>query len=161
MIGPHLTFPGPDNDWQGRHVARLAETFTRITGRDFITEMGLDPARLGQSAWEGNFALLSHRGDAHAVLNYANRFALDLWEMDWAMLTATPSQATAPDGDVAERAGMMAAVARDGYVSNYAGRRISATGRLLVIENVTLWWLVELSGAPFGAAATFKTFRRL
>ena len=161
MIGPHLAVPGPANDWQGNHVARLAESFARVTGRDLIAEMGLDPARLGQSAWEGDFALLSHRGDAQAMLNYANRFALGLWEMDWAALIATPSQATAPDGDVAERAGMMAAVARDGYVSNYAGRRISATGRLFAIENVTIWRLLDANGEPFAAAATFKTFTRL
>lgn len=161
MIGPHLAVPGPDNDWQGNHVARLVETFACATGRDLVAEMKLDLGRLGQSAWEGNFALLSHRGDANTTLNYANRFALDLWECDWATLTAMSSEATAPDGDIAERAGMMATVARQGYVSSYNGRRISAKGRLFIIENTTIWKLLDASGAPFGAAATFKSFRRV
>jgi hypothetical protein len=161
MIGPHLGLPGPDNDWQTGHVARLAETFARATGRDLVAEMALDPSRLGQSAWEGNFALLSHRGDANTTLNYANRFALDLWECDWATLTAMSSEATAPNGDIAERAAMMAIVARQGHVSGYNGRRISAKGRLFVIENTTIWKLLDASGEQFGAAAAFKSFKRL
>lgn len=161
MIGPKLDVPGPGNAWQGGHVSRLVETFARATGRDLVAEMNLDPDRLGQSAWEGNFALLSHRGDAGTTLNYANRFALDLWECGWDRLTAMSSEATAPDGDVAERAGMMAMVAAQGYVSGYNGRRISAKGRLFVIENVTIWKLVDAGGEPFGAAATFKSFSRL
>jgi hypothetical protein len=161
MLGPTLSMPGPDNDWQGDHVARLLAAFTRATGRDLAAEMGLDAARLGQSAWGGDFALLSHRGDASATLNYGNRFALGLWELDWAAFTATPSAATAPEGDVAERSAVMDAVAARGYVGQYAGKRISATGRLFIIENAAIWRLVDDSGEPFGVAATFRTVRYL
>ena len=161
MPGPILSFPAPDNDWQGAHVAKLVETFARATGRDLVTEMNLDPARLGQSAWEGNFALLSHRGDAGATMNYANRFGLELWETDWAGLIAMPSEATAPAEDVAERAVMMSQVSRAGFVSGYSGRRVSATGKFFMIENVTIWRLIDINGEAFGAAATFKTYRRL
>jgi hypothetical protein len=158
MLGPILSLPGPDNDWQGEHVARLLAAFTRATGRDLAAEMRFDPARLGRSVWEGNFALLSHRGDPYATLNYGNRFALNLWELDWAVFTATPSAATAPEGDDGkERGGMMDAVARQGYVSGYSGRRISAMGKLFIIENATIWRLVDDSGEPFGVAATFRT----
>jgi hypothetical protein len=161
MLGPILSMPGPDNGWQGDHVARLLAAFTRAAGRDLAAEMGLDPVRLGQSAWDGGFALLSHRGDARATLNYGNRFALSLWELDWAAFTATPSAVTAPEGDVAERRAMMDAVAAQGHVGNYSGRRVSATGRLFIIENATIWRLVEDSGEPFGVAATFRTVQYL
>jgi len=161
MPGPILSPPGPDNDWQGGHVARLVETFARATGRDLVADMKLDPARLGRSAWDGDFALLSHRGDGQATMNYANRFGLALWETDWAGLIRMPSEATAPAQDVAERRVMMEEMAQRGFVSGYTGRRISAKGRLFMIENVTIWKLVDAKGQPFGAAATFKTFRRL
>jgi hypothetical protein len=158
MLGPILSLPGPDNDWQADHVARLLSAFTRATGRDLAAEMGLDPERPGRSAWNGDFALLSHRGDAQATLNYGNRFVLDLWECDWAALTAMPSAATAPQGDdVAKRTAMMEAVIRNGYVGNYSGRRISAKGRLFLIENATIWRLVDEGGEPFGVAASFKS----
>jgi hypothetical protein len=161
MLGPQLAVPGPENDWHANHVARLLEAFARVTGRDLVAEMELDPARLGQSAWEGDFALLSHRGDDRATLNYGNRFALNLWQCDWAAFTAMPSAATAPDDDVAERAAMMAAAAKHGFVSGYAGRRISAKGKLFRIENGTIWRLVDSRGEPFGMAATFRDFTRL
>jgi hypothetical protein len=161
MLGPVLTLPGPENDWQAAHVARLADAFARVIGRDLIRDMKLDPARLGRSAWEGRFALLSHRGDGNATLNYANRFALDLWELDWDSLVTTPSAATAPDGDIAERSAMMAAVAKDGFVSGYSGRRISASGKRFRIENATIWRLLDAKGQPFGVAATFQCFTRL
>ena len=161
MLGPVLSRPGPENDWHRNHVTRLADAFARVTGRDLVREMELDPARLGQGAWEGGFALLSHRGDAHATLNYANRFALDLWELDWTNLVSTPSAATAPDDDIAERSAMMAALANHGFVSGYAGRRISAKGKLFRIENATIWRLIDAQGESFGVAATFPTFTRL
>ncbi len=161
MLGPQLAVPGPENDWHASHVARLLEAFARATGRDLAAEMKLNPARLSQSAWEADFALLSHRGDAGATLNYGNRFALDLWECDWAAFTVLPSAATAPVDDVAERAAMMAAAAQQGFVSGYAGRRISAKGKLFRIENGTIWRLMDSRGEPFGMAATFRDFTRL
>jgi hypothetical protein len=153
--------PSAENDWQGAHIARLAEAHARVTGRDLTLEMKLDPAHLGQSAWDGDFALLSHRGDEQATLNYGNRFALDLWECNWAAFVAMPSAATAPNDDVAERGAMMAAVAKHGFVSGYAGRRISANGRLFRIENATIWRLIDAQGEPFGVAATFRDFTPL
>ena len=161
MLGPTLSVPGPENDWHAAHVARLAEAHARVTGRDLITEMKLDPARLGQSAWEGDFALLSHRGDEQATLNYGNRFALELWQCDWPAFVAMPSAATAPQEDRAERSAMMAAVARHGFAGGYAGRRIGAKGRLFRIENGTIWRLIDARGEAFGVAATFRDFTRL
>ena len=161
MLGPVLPQPAAENDWHAGHVARVLDAFARVTGRDLILEMKLDPARLGQSVWEGDFALLSHRGDRQATLNYGNRFALDLWQCDWGAFTVLPSAATAPDEDVPERAAMMAAAAQHGFVSNYAGRRISAKGKLFRIENGTIWRLIDGQGEPFGMAATFRDFTPL
>src|SRR5580698_9652341 len=126
MLGPILVQPCAENGWQSEHVARLLHSFARLTGRNLIAEIKLDPAQLGKSVWDGNFALLSHRGDEQATLNYGNRFALDLWECNWASFTAMPSAATAPREDVGERSAMMAAASRQGFVSGYAGRRVSA-----------------------------------
>jgi hypothetical protein len=161
MLGPILAHPSAENAWQGEHVARLLEAFARATGSDLIAEMKLDPAQLGRSAWEGDFALLSHRGDEQAILNYGNRFALDLWECDWASFTTMPSVATTPREDVTQRRAMMAAAGSDGFVSGYAGRRVSAKGRLFRIENGTIWRLIDAKGEPFGIAATFRKFTPL
>jgi hypothetical protein len=133
--------------------------FARITGGDLVAEAGLDTADLGKSAWEGQFALLTH--DPNAILNYANRFALDLWEMDWETLVRTPSRDTAPEEDRAARAVIMAAVERDGFTRSYTGRRVSRTGKLFLIENATVFTLTDEKGAGFGTGAFFKSVKYL
>ncbi|HWC64183.1 MAG TPA: MEKHLA domain-containing protein, partial [Rhizomicrobium sp.] len=95
-LGPALSLPGENNDYHAGFIARVADSFHHVTGRSLVRDAGLDPRALGRSAWFGDFALLTHRGDAGAVLNYGNRFALKLWEMDWNSFTATPSGDTAP-----------------------------------------------------------------
>ena len=56
---------------------------------------------------------------------------------------------------------MMAAAASHGFVSGYAGRRISAKGKLFRIQNGTIWRLVDGVGQAFGMAATFRDFTLL
>jgi len=151
--------PAPENDWQSAFIARAASAFGRATGGDLVREAGLDPAALGRSAWEGNFALLCHDNDA--ILTYANRFALDLWEMDWPAMRATPSRETAPEEDRAARATLMERVARDGFIRDYTGRRVSRSGRLFLIGNATVWTMKDGAGTPFGAGAFFRSVTRL
>jgi hypothetical protein len=151
--------PAADNDWQSGFVARVAASFDRAIGGDLIAAAGLDPAALGRSAWDGNFALLTH--DRNAILTYGNRFALDLWEMDWQTLVRTPSRLTAPEEDRAARAVIMAQVERDGFTRAYIGRRVSRSGHLFLIENATVWTMCDEEGAGFGTGAFFKSVVRL
>lgn len=154
-----LAAPAPANAYQGDFIARVVEAFARVTGGDLVAEAGLDPAQLGKSAWEGQFALLTH--DTSAILTYANRFALELWEMDWETLVRTPSRQTAPEEDRAARAVIMAEVERSGFTRAYSGRRVSRTGRLFRIENATVFTLRDEKGAGFGTGAFFKSIMRL
>ena len=151
--------PSQANNWHQDFVARIVEAFARVTDGDLIAEAGLDPAALGRSAWDGNFALLTH--DTNAILTYGNRFALDLWEMDWETLVRTPSRLTAPEEDRAARAVIMARVERDGFTRSYTGRRVSRTGKFFLIENATVFTLTDEKGAGFGTGAFFKSVTRL
>src|SRR3569833_3193803 len=99
-IAQVLAMPDVANSYQDEFVAREALSFAHVTGRDLFAEAGIDPVSPGESAWSGDFALLTHRGDPDAMLNFGNRFALDLWECDWDRFIRTPSRATAPDDDV-------------------------------------------------------------
>jgi len=156
--------PSDANNWHQDFIARVIDAFARVTGGDLVAEAGLDPAapisgNLGRSAWEGDFVLLTH--DTNAILTYGNRFALDLWEMDWETLTRTPSRQTAPEEDRAARAVIMAQVERDGFTRSYTGRRVSRTGKLFLIENATVFTLRDEEGAGFGTGAFFKSITRL
>lgn len=53
----------------------------------------------------------------------------------------------------------MQKVARDNFVRGYSGRRISRKGRLFVIDDVTIWRLLDDNGHAFGVGAFFRTVR--
>ena len=154
-----LAAPAPGNSYQAGYLMKVVAAFARVTGGDLIAEAALDPADLGKSVWEGQFALLTH--DTNAILNYGNRFGLALWEMDWETLTRTPSRDTAPEEDRAARAALMAEVERNGFTRSYTGRRVSRSGRLFLIENATVFTLIDEKGAGFGTSAFFKSVKYL
>ena len=159
--GPILDRPAARNHFHQAFIARIAEAFTRVTGTDFEEETGLPRGNLGEGAWSGDFALLTHRGDQQATLNYGNATALRLWECGWEEFVGLPSVATAPAEAVEARADMMQRVARDGFVRGYGGVRISRKGRLFRIENGIVWRLLEAAGESFGVGAFFSDYRYL
>lgn len=154
-VGPVLAAPGEENDFQGAFVQKVLASHLRATGLPLLHSL------TAREIWFGDFALLTHRGDPRAMLNYGNTFALGLWECDWEQFTATPSSATAPDDDRAAREQMMQQVGRDGFVSGYEGRRVSRTGRPFLIQEVTIWRLLEENGESFGIAAFFRHCQHL
>ena len=160
-VGPSLATPGEANNYHAAFVARLAASFAHVTGRNLIAEAGLDLGDLGLSAWLGDFALLSHRGGPDAVLNYGNAFALRLWDYDWDSFITVPSAATAPSAVTPARDLLMQKVHHDNFVSGYSGERISRTGRRFIIQDVTVWRLLEETGGCFGMAAFFRRARDL
>ena len=155
MSGPLLDPPGDGNGWHAAHIARALASLKRVAGLDLMAAEKLDPAALGHGVWNGDFALLTHRGDAEATLNYANRCALELWEMEWEQL-AMPSRFTAPQEDRALRDDFMRQVVTRGFVANYRGRRVSRRGRLFEIRDAIVWCLIDEDRASFGVGAYFK-----
>ena len=152
--GPLLAVPDAANRYQQDFITRVAASFARVTGRAL-------PSAEAREIYFGDYALLTHRGDAAATLNYGNPFALALWECDWEKFIATPSAATAPAEAATARDGMMARVARDNFVKGYAGLRISTKGRLFRIEDAVIWRLLDDDGEAFGVGAYFPRFTYL
>lgn len=111
--------------------------------------------------FEADFVVVSAGADAEQLLNYANATALRLWEMDWAMLTTTPSRQTAEPVHQDERAGFLRRVREKGFIDDYSGIRISSSGRRFRIQKATVWNLVDKSGLYLGQAATFLNWEFL
>jgi hypothetical protein len=130
------------------------------TGRELLAG-NFSPAEVADKVFHASFALVSHGTEDDPVLNYGNRTALWLWEMPWEELTQTPSRLTAEPLHRDERARLLARVAAHGFIDDYAGVRISKTGRRFRILQATVWNLLAEDGQPCGQAAMFSQWEML
>jgi hypothetical protein len=129
-------------------------SFRHWTGRELI-EAGSDSVSALDLA---PFPVLSHGSEPDPILNYGNRLALRLWEMEWEEFIRTPSRFTAEAPVREERARFLAQVASRGFVENYSGVRISKTGKRFRISGGIVWSLIDESGSPVGQVATFDSW---
>lgn len=136
------------------HTQRLACSLKKWTGRDLLAE-NVSAAELAEKIFHAPFILVSHGTEADPVLNYGNQAALNLWEMSWDEFTRTPSRLTAEAPNRAERARLLEGVTRRGFIDDYAGVRVSKTGRRFKIFRATVWNLISEDGRPCGQAAMF------
>jgi hypothetical protein len=132
----------------------LLDSFRRWIGRDLLPRTG-SPEEQAQALFAAPFVVVSHGTEADPILNYGNQQALDLWDLSWAQLTSTPSRLTAEPMNRDERARMLAMAEKQGYYSGYRGIRISSTGKRFLVEDATVWNVVDGQGIRVGQAATF------
>jgi MEKHLA domain-containing protein len=138
----------------------LLDSYRHWIGRDLIERIG-DQEFQARALFESPLVVVSHGTEADAILNYGNRTALELWEMTWEQLVKTPSRLTAEPVNRAEREWMLEQARTRGFVDTYRGVRISATGRRFLVENATIWNVLDSQGRQVGQAATFAQWTRL
>ena len=141
-------------DFAIAHTTCLARSLRHWTGRALFPGT-LAPVELAKKVFAAPFVLVSHGTEADPILNYGNRAALSLWEMSWEELTRTPSRLTAEAPNREERARLLDAVMRRGFIDDYSGVRISKTGRRFLIGRATVWNLITEEGTLCGQAAMF------
>jgi hypothetical protein len=141
-------------------TACLARSLKHWTGRELLPGT-TDLAELARAVFEAPFVVVAHGTEADPILNYGNRTALMLWEMSWEKLTRTPSRLTAEAPGREERARLLETVTRRGFIDDYAGVRISITGRRFRINHATVWNLLTENGKPCGQAAMFDRWEYL
>jgi hypothetical protein len=132
-----------------RRLPIIAESFLRLTGRPLLDDPS--PERL----WNAPRVIVAHGTEADPVFFYGNRMALDVFEMDFPRFIQLPSRFSAEPLARGERARLLERVSRDGYIDDYAGVRISATGKRFRIEQAVVWNLIDVDGVLHGQAATF------
>ncbi|WP_028550910.1 MEKHLA domain-containing protein [Paenibacillus sp. UNC451MF] len=138
------------------HAALILHSYRQLMGADLIETN--DKVSLAEQLFDSATVILSHGTEADPVLNFGNRAALTLWEMDWDTFTRTPSRYTAEAMERSERDRFLKAVAEQGYVDNYTGIRISSTGRRFYIKEAIVWNLRDASGRYAGQAAAFQHY---
>jgi hypothetical protein len=148
-------FPVDQLDFMVRHTACLLASFRHWTGRELLDVHG-SPEEVARAVFESPMIIISHGTERDPVLNYGNRAALALWEMDWNTLTRTPSRLTAEQEVHGERAALLRKVALKGYMAHYHGIRISRSGRRFRINDAMIWNLLDARGGCCGQAAAFE-----
>lgn len=145
--------PSPENHYQSAHADLMMTSFERLLGRPL--------AATAQALYRAEAVMLSHDGTADPVLTYGNLAGQNLWEMGWDQLTTLPSRLTAEPAHQAQRDAMFAEMRRKGFIENYHGVRISASGRRFEIRNAVIWPLLDAAGVKRGEAATFTEWQYL
>jgi hypothetical protein len=132
-------------------IAAIAHCHRALTARALVPA-GVDPVL---ALWNLPRVVLAHGIEPDPVFFFANRMALAAFESETAALLAMPSRLSAEPDLRAERAALLARVARQGFIDDYAGVRISARGRRFAIAQATVWNLADETGRRFGQAACF------
>ncbi len=134
-------------------LALIVESYRRLTGQQLIDAAG--------GLWSAPRAIVAHGAEDDPIFFYGNALALSLFEMTPEQFAQLPSRLSAEALHRDERARLLSRVTRDGYIDDYAGIRISATGRRFRIEQAIVWNLIDAEGAIHGQAATFDRWTML
>jgi hypothetical protein len=135
-------------------VLCIADSYRRLSGRALVRADG-DAV---DALWSAPLAIVAHGTEPDPVFFFGNRTALLLFEMDFGAFTRLPSRFSAEPLRQAERLRLLERVGRCGLIEDYAGIRISATGRRFQISNAAVWNLTDGAGMAVGQAAAFATW---
>ncbi|CAB5279144.1 MULTISPECIES: MEKHLA domain-containing protein [Burkholderia] len=139
----------------------LADSYRRLLNRPLVPD-GLNAA--DGAAWlydAAPFGILAHDTSADPVFVYGNKRAQAIFEYGWDELTALPSRLSAEPMERRERQSFLEKVARDGFVSDYRGVRVTKSGKRFWIERATVWQLVDAGGIVRGQAAMIPQVRTI
>ncbi|WP_066555777.1 MEKHLA domain-containing protein [Croceicoccus bisphenolivorans] len=140
-----------------RRIALVAESFARLTGRELVPFQG----DMAHALWNLPAVVLAHGTEDDPVFFYANRMALDRFVLTGKAIVAMPSRLSAEMPERSEREALFRRVDADGYIDDYAGVRIAATGQRFRIEQATVWNMIDEHGERHGQAAVFSRWTDL
>lgn len=144
----------PAEEYLLRQTRILCASYTHWTGRNLVD--AADDASAVPLLLTARFAVVAHGTEADPIFNYANACALRLFGMSWQEFTQLPSRLSAEPVAREEREQLLERVARCGFVDDYAGMRIARDGTRFLIQNATVWNLLDEHGRYCGQAAMFR-----
>jgi len=149
---PMTDMPAPTDSARDR-LNLVVESYHRLTGRPLLDSSHSD---LWQACWTLPRVIVAHGTEADPIFFYGNQLALRCFELSFAAFTRLPSRYSAEPLLRAEREALLLRVHERGFIDDYAGVRISASGRRFRIEQAVVWNLLDDAGERHGQAATFE-----
>lgn len=147
--------PSNANAYLAAHAALLLHSYRRHLGKSLLPPF-VDPGVQAQALYEADFAVVSHGTEDDPIFNYANLYAQRQFELDWASFVQLPSRLSVEAGNREAREKLMAQVKAQGFIDNYSGVRVAASGRRFTINAAVVWNLYDEAGHYRGQAATFR-----
>jgi len=141
-----------------QHVRLLIQSYCSLLGRPMID--GVDEPNV-EEVCNADFALVSHGTEADPLFNFGNNLALTLFERSFEDFIQLPSRKSFGQTRDEDRIRLLDEVARNGFIENYSGVRVSASGRKFEISNAVVWNVVDEHGVYRGQAAKISTWRYL
>ena len=134
-----------------RAIAAIAASFERLLCCP-LADLGEDPVA---ALWGAASVIVAHGTEPDPLFFFGNRAALDAFECALESFIGMPSRLTAEAPAREAREAMLAQVAARGFVSDYAGTRVTVTGRRFRIEQAIIWDVSDARGRRIGQAACF------
>ncbi len=160
--------PCPANGYHQEHACLLIDSFRRVCGKGLLPDTSLSQIdephakqTIAKSLFEADFVVVSHGMEDDPIFDYANQRALTLFEMAWQQFIELPSRKSAEPLHRDTREALMREVRWSGFIDNYAGIRISGSGRRFEIANAVVWNIIDANDVLRGQAATFQEIKYL
>ena len=151
--------PDSANDYQSNSATLILNSHQRLTGQALLPNV--KPGAAAHALYHAPCVVLAHDTAPEPLFFYANRMAQQVFEMDWETLVRLPSRHSAEPLAQDERQRLLARVSRHGYIRDYSGIRISSSGKRFLIEQASVWNLLDAAGGCIGQAAAFSHWRML
>jgi hypothetical protein len=141
-----------------QQVRLLTQSYCALLERPIID--GVDKPSV-QQVCNADFALVSHGTEADPLFNFGNDLALTLFERSFEDFVQLPSRKSSGQTRDEDRIRLLGEVTRNGFIENYSGVRVSASGRKFEISNAVVWNVADEHGIYQGQAAKISTWRYL
>jgi len=139
----------------------LADSHARLLGRPLVPQP-MPVLEAMQWLYESApFAVLAHNTNPDPTFIYGNKAAQHRFEYNWDEITQLPSRLSAEAPNREERQQFLARVQQLGYEAGYKGVRVTKSGRRFMIEEATLWQLLDENGKLHGQAVVIPRTRDL
>jgi PAS domain S-box-containing protein len=143
----------------------LNQSHLIVASYHYWTGLNLIEASSGeivQALQKAPYAVASHNADVDPLFNYANQQALKLFGMQAEDMLSLPSRYSAQPMLREARAEFLHQVATHGYIDNYSGVRIAKDGSRFLIEQATVWNVIDIKTKEnLGQAVIIKAWNAL
>jgi hypothetical protein len=152
--------PDFSNDFYLKHGQLLCSSYAHWTNKRLIAG-NKDPKTLIFALYEAPIVIVSHGIEKDPVFNFGNKIALELFELDWDRFIQVPSRESVEITNRTERRKLMRQVTTNGYIGNYTGVRVSSSGVRFLIEDATIWNIIDTEDVYYGQAAMFENWEMI